>query len=120
MSHEAREHAGIHEYLVDRNPLRFYGMLIFRPALLYSEPKKIDFHFLFCWPSVIQVKGNGVCLPCGGITARERRADDSYLSPLGDGRIKSRLEDGQVRPPRPHGSAVQLPGEERPRSIAAV
>ena len=66
------------------------------------------------------VKGNGVCLPCLGITARERRADDSYLSRLDDGRIKSRLEDGQVRAPCPYGSAVQLPGEKRPCSMAAV
>jgi hypothetical protein len=79
-----------------------------------------DFHFLFCWPSVIPVKGNGVCLPCVGITARELRADDSYLSRLDDGRIKSRLEDGQLRAPCPYGLAVQLPGEKRPCSMAAV
>ena len=28
-----------------------------------------DFPFLFCWPSVIPIKGNGVCLPWVGITA---------------------------------------------------
>jgi hypothetical protein len=41
------------------------------------SPQCKDFYFLLCWPSLIPVRGNGVCLPCVGTTAREHRADDS-------------------------------------------